>query len=50
MTFTSTLRGEAAIFEMVFQTVIYPALFCCIAWGVADGLFYAWERRNIIRE
>jgi hypothetical protein len=27
---------------------IYAALFCCIAWGIADGLFYVWERRYII--
>jgi hypothetical protein len=49
MTFTSTLRGHIAIFEMLYQTVVYSALFCCIAWGIADGLFYAWERRYNIR-
>jgi hypothetical protein len=45
MTFTSTLRGHVAIFGMLFQTVVFSALFCCAAWGIADGLFYAWERR-----
>jgi hypothetical protein len=45
MTFTSTLRGHVAIFGMFHQTVVYSALFCCMAWGIADGLFYAWERR-----
>jgi hypothetical protein len=49
MTFTSTIRGHVAIFEMLYQTVVYSALFCCIAWGIADGLFYAWERRYNIR-
>jgi hypothetical protein len=34
---------------MLYQTVVYSALFCCIAWGIADGLFYAWERRYNIR-
>jgi len=49
MTFTSTLRGRVAIFEMLYQTVVYSALFCCMAWGIADGLFYARERRYNIR-
>jgi hypothetical protein len=49
MTFTSTLRGHDDIYEMLYETIVYSALFCCIAWGVADGLFYAWERRHIIK-
>lgn len=49
MTFTSVLRGYAAIDEAAYMDIVYPALFCCIAWGIADGLFYAWERRYIIR-
>ena len=49
MTFTSTLRGHDDMYEMLYQTIVYSALFCCIAWGVADGLFYAWERRHIIK-
>lgn len=49
MTFTSVLRSYAAIDEAAYWEIIYPALFCCIAWGIADGLFYAWERRYNIR-
>ena len=49
MTFTSVLRGYAAIDEAAYLDVVYPALFCCMAWGIADGLFYAWERRYNIR-
>jgi len=48
MTFTSTLRGKIGFFDM-YYTVIYSALFCCIAWGIADGSFYAWERNYNIR-
>jgi len=49
MTFTSVLRGYDAIDEAAYWEIIYPALFCCMAWGIADGLFYAWERRYNIR-
>jgi VIT1/CCC1 family predicted Fe2+/Mn2+ transporter len=49
MTFTSALRGYPAMLEFVIQKVVYAALFCCIAWGIADGLFYLWERNYIIR-
>jgi VIT1/CCC1 family predicted Fe2+/Mn2+ transporter len=49
MTFTSILRGYPAVFEIVLQKTIFAALFCCIAWGIADGLFYLWERNYIIR-
>ena len=49
MTFTSILRGYTAIDEAAYWEIIYPALFCCMAWGIADGLFYAWERRYNIR-
>lgn len=49
MTFTSVLRSYAAIDGAAYWEIIYPALFCCIAWGIADGLFYAWERRYNIR-
>ncbi|MCE5298798.1 MAG: hypothetical protein MUE45_01585 [Methanoregulaceae archaeon] len=49
MTFTSILRGSPAVLEIAFNKVILAALFCCIAWGIADGLFYVWERNYIIR-
>jgi hypothetical protein len=44
ITFTSTLRGSVAAFGTFYYTVVYSALFCCVAWGIADGSFYAWER------
>jgi VIT1/CCC1 family predicted Fe2+/Mn2+ transporter len=50
MTFTSVLRGVPDIYPVVVQNVVFAALFCCIAWGIADGLFYLWERNYIIRQ
>ncbi len=48
ITFTSTLRGfENPIGN--YYTIVYSALFCCMAWGIADGLFYSWERVYIAR-
>lgn len=49
MTFTSVLRGNPVIFEQMLSTTIYTALACCIAWGIADGMFYSWERGYIIK-
>lgn len=49
MTFTSVLRGYPAVLDLVITRVVLAALFCCIAWGIADGLFYSWERGYIIR-
>lgn len=49
MTFTSTLRGSVVTFGTFYYTVVYSALFCCVAWGIADGSFYAWERSYITR-
>jgi hypothetical protein len=49
MTFTSVLRGYPVVFGFVLNKVILAALFCCVAWGLADGLFYCWERGYIIR-
>jgi VIT1/CCC1 family predicted Fe2+/Mn2+ transporter len=49
MTFTSMLRGFPVVLEIILNKVILAALFCCIAWGIADGLFYLWERNYIIR-
>jgi VIT1/CCC1 family predicted Fe2+/Mn2+ transporter len=50
MTFTSVLRGYPAVFEFILYKTIFAALLCCIAWGIADGLFYFWERSYIIRQ
>jgi hypothetical protein len=41
--FTSVLRAYPQAAEKVIGTVLLSALFCCIAWGLVDGLFYAWE-------
>ncbi len=50
MTFTSVLRGNRVVFEQMHSTIIFAALACCIAWGITDGLFYAWERSDILRQ
>jgi VIT1/CCC1 family predicted Fe2+/Mn2+ transporter len=50
MSFTSVLRGQESVLEQLVYTTITTALLCCIAWGIADGLFYSWERRFIIRQ
>ena len=41
--FTSILRSYPNAAEEVIGTVLLSALFCCIAWGLVDGIFYAWE-------
>jgi hypothetical protein len=41
--FTSVLRAYPQVAEQVIGKVLLSALFCCIAWGLVDGLFYAWE-------
>ena len=43
MTFTSTFRSFEFHTSELYTTVVLSALFCCVAWGVADGFFYAWE-------
>jgi hypothetical protein len=48
MTFTSVLRGYPVALEFILYGIIFAALFCCIAWGFADGMFYSWERNYII--
>jgi hypothetical protein len=50
MTFTSVLRDYPVVFDFILNRVIYSALMCCMAWGIADGLFYVWERSYIIRQ
>ncbi|OPY21195.1 MAG: VIT family protein [Methanomethylovorans sp. PtaU1.Bin093] len=46
MTFTSVLRTYIAIPGGSYFPMIYSALLCCIAWGIADGSFYIWERNH----
>jgi uncharacterized membrane protein len=41
--FTSVLRAFPNLAETILGTVLLSALFCCIAWGLVDGIFYAWE-------
>lgn len=41
--FTSILRTNVAIAESMVWRIIDAALACCIAWGLVDGIFYAWE-------
>lgn len=49
MTFTSTFRSFVTIPDAAYLHVVYSALLCCIAWGVADGSFYIWERKYNIK-
>jgi VIT1/CCC1 family predicted Fe2+/Mn2+ transporter len=49
MTFTSAFRSFATVPDATYLHVVYSALFCCIAWGVADGSFYVWERKYNIK-
>ncbi len=49
MTFTSMLRGYPNVLELFVDKTIVAALLCCMAWGIADGLFYFWERSYLIR-
>ncbi len=41
--FTSILRTNAVFAEEALWRVVNAALACCIAWGLVDGIFYAWE-------
>jgi VIT1/CCC1 family predicted Fe2+/Mn2+ transporter len=41
--FTSLLRAYPGVADQILGTILLSALFCCIAWGLVDGIFYAWE-------
>jgi VIT1/CCC1 family predicted Fe2+/Mn2+ transporter len=41
--FTSLLRAYPGVAEQILGTILLSALMCCIAWGLVDGIFYAWE-------
>ncbi len=43
VSFTSILRAYPNQADKIIGTVLLAALFCCIAWGLVDGIFYAWE-------
>lgn len=48
ISFTSALREYPDVSVSVSQNVAVAALLCTIAWGLADGLFYLWERNYIV--
>ena len=48
MTFTCMVRTQLAGRGYILDKVILAALLCCAAWGIADGLFYVWERDYIL--
>lgn len=50
MTFTSVIREVPEVFDFLVYRAAVTALFCCIAWGIADGLFYSWERGYLVRQ
>jgi len=41
--FTSVLRAYPNLAEQILGVILTSALMCCIAWGLVDGIFYAWE-------
>ena len=43
--FTCILRYNQtpALMHLFLDDIIIAALSCCIAWGLVDGIFYAWE-------
>ena len=49
MTFTSILRTDPASIGQHIGRTILAAISCCAAWGLADGLFYTWERGYLLR-
>ena len=59
LVFLGILRNQAIyaypnLIDEIATAVIAAAITCCIAWGVVDGIFYAWEnhataaRKNLI--
>ncbi len=50
------LYSNPILLERVITFVFSAAISCCIAWGIVDGIFYAWEnhalvtRRNLIAD
>jgi hypothetical protein len=48
--FTSVLRAFPDATDKVVETILLSALFCCIAWGLVDGIFYAWEAHYLLEK
>jgi hypothetical protein len=46
--FTSVLRAFPDATDKVVEMILLSALFCCIAWGLVDGIFYAWEAHYLL--
>lgn len=47
--FTSVLRIHQNLSFLLIDRVTVAALACCIAWGLVDGIFYAWEAHYLQR-
>lgn len=52
LVFLSILRNQAlyaypVLLDRVITMVIGAAISCCIAWGIVDGIFYAWENHSL---
>ena len=51
--FLGILKNEAlysyppVLVDRIVAMVVGAAISCCIAWGVVDGIFYAWENHSI---
>jgi hypothetical protein len=51
--FLGILKNEAlyayppVLVDRVVAMVIGAAISCCIAWGIVDGIFYAWENHTV---
>jgi len=41
--FTSVIRANPTFFDQFLDVILESAIACCIAWGLVDGVFYAWE-------
>jgi hypothetical protein len=52
LVFLGILRNQAlyaypALLDRVAAMVVGAAISCCIAWGIVDGFFYAWENHAL---
>lgn len=50
--FLGILRNQALynyplLVDRVTAMLLEAAIACCIAWGIVDGVFYAWENHSI---
>lgn len=52
LVFLGIFRNQAIyaypqLIDKIAAAVISAAISCCIAWGIVDGIFYAWENHSI---